>query len=588
MSYVIAFEDDGSAKDVTRRYAQWYNAKTRKQRVESTKRGEQWWGHTMAVFQKPFMEVRDEIEDADFIKRAESEAMPRNVQDFRGHPVYVLERHLRMNEVIHPRHEVGKVSAGVSKNAKLESVFRRRNVHLCRTADTWYRRGRDVIQGEQPLKRVTPKRKREHHAENSDIDESGDEEGMALYAEYQTTPYEPPPVVDGQIPRNGFGNLDVYVPSMIPAGGVHIRHPLAAKAARILDIDFAEAVTGFEFKGRQGTAVIDGVVVGIDMCNAMVHVIEGLESEATTEAQETRSAILLGMWKRWLTALRIRDRVQREYGDRERDEEDAAADEDEDEDVTYAEDEDDDGGEYGGGFMPEAMEEDDPAAEAKEPMVNQPSFPNLKPMAQLLPAQVVHQEIIVVRSPNKLPQKPSSLKQSTRTAKIPLADDTKQNGDLLHDDEVGGGGGGFLPDDEAPINGTSLPDNEGGGFLPEVPDEEGGGFIPDEEESLSSPTQVDLQQMNTARDTNTTTAPTIKVTDGDGAVGLMSDLTAGREAMTTSDADLLPPTAKASDGLLDMNIGNASPRSETSLLSHDPDEEDAEPEWLLNSLGEMD
>jgi xeroderma pigmentosum group C-complementing protein len=37
MSYVIAFEEDASARDVTRRYASQYNAKTRKLRVENTK-----------------------------------------------------------------------------------------------------------------------------------------------------------------------------------------------------------------------------------------------------------------------------------------------------------------------------------------------------------------------------------------------------------------------------------------------------------------------------------------------------------------------------------------------------------------------
>ena len=47
MSYVIAFEDDGTAKDVTRRYVKAFNAKTRKLRVEATDGGERWWSKTM-------------------------------------------------------------------------------------------------------------------------------------------------------------------------------------------------------------------------------------------------------------------------------------------------------------------------------------------------------------------------------------------------------------------------------------------------------------------------------------------------------------------------------------------------------------
>lgn len=43
MTYVLAFEDDGAARDVTRRYAKALNAKTRKMRIESTPGGEAWW-----------------------------------------------------------------------------------------------------------------------------------------------------------------------------------------------------------------------------------------------------------------------------------------------------------------------------------------------------------------------------------------------------------------------------------------------------------------------------------------------------------------------------------------------------------------
>ena len=74
--------------------------------------------------------------------------MPRNVQDFKNHPRYALERHLRKNQVIHPRTEIGKVAAGKSSSAdgskKLEPIYRRRDVHTVRSADGWYRLGRDI------------------------------------------------------------------------------------------------------------------------------------------------------------------------------------------------------------------------------------------------------------------------------------------------------------------------------------------------------------------------------------------------------------------------------------------------------------
>lgn len=129
----------------------------------------------MTFFEKPLPEVRDELEDAEFLRRAETEGMPKNVADFKGHPVYVLERHLRRNEVLWPRREVGKVTVGVGERKKLEGVFRRRDVHFCRTGEGWYRRGRDVRVGMEPLKYAPPRTRLEREeAEGEGVDEGVD------------------------------------------------------------------------------------------------------------------------------------------------------------------------------------------------------------------------------------------------------------------------------------------------------------------------------------------------------------------------------------------------------------------------------
>lgn len=86
---------------------------------------------------------RDAIEDAELAKREASEPMPRNVQDFKDHPTYALERHLRRNQVIHPKREVGKLSVGkIAEN--VEAIYRRSDVHIVKSANKWYREGRDI------------------------------------------------------------------------------------------------------------------------------------------------------------------------------------------------------------------------------------------------------------------------------------------------------------------------------------------------------------------------------------------------------------------------------------------------------------
>ena len=58
MSYVLAFDESGAAKDVTGRYAKAYHAKTRKSRVETTPGGEEWWGKVLGYYSNPFDLVR--------------------------------------------------------------------------------------------------------------------------------------------------------------------------------------------------------------------------------------------------------------------------------------------------------------------------------------------------------------------------------------------------------------------------------------------------------------------------------------------------------------------------------------------------
>lgn len=569
MLYVIAFEDDGSAKDVTRRYSQWYNAKTRKCRVESTKGGDEWWQKTMSLFTKVFPELSDELEEADLLRRSEAEGMPKNVQDFKGHPIYVLERHLRMNEVIHPKREVGKTSIGVGSVAatqKLESVFRRQDVHLCRTSDAWYRRGRDIRQGETPLKRVSRKSRPRPDVEEQD---DGEDDDAALYAEFQTEVYQPPLVVNGRIPRNAFGNLDVYVPSMIPPGAIHVQHPLALKAAKVLGVDYAEAVTGFEFKGRQGTAIVNGVVVARDVRYGLDAVIFALQSDAISDAQGERSRLLLSLWKRWMTALRIRERVQREYG--------GGSDEDLDEDATYeASDEDD-----GGGFVPET-------APASGPHPQGGAITGKDALSKLLlkglPSMPVYREITVVESPHKVPVltvRASPVPRSSGQVQTRIGEDVMQGGGgfVVEDGEEAGG---FLLGTKAPAESSQDIDNGGGFMVEEDPPK-----VTSADASQSRPREQfeeAIAHLKRGRSRTPQYAP-------DEAFLVPSKLQNGRAKppIETGSVALAATSSSRSDKPNPAGSQGSDPEVTSpggSMLSHDPEEDDAEPDWLLDSLGD--
>jgi xeroderma pigmentosum group C-complementing protein len=342
MAYVLAFSADASARDVTRRYAKAYTSKTRKSRIDSlptptTTTGtspshNRWYHrHLLQRYTRPAPTDLDQIELTDLAAAEAREPMPRNVADFKDHPVYALERHLRRSEVLIPGAQAsGTVSAGA--RAPLERIYRRRDVRGVRSAEAWYRAGRVVRVGEGPVKSLVRRRTggrggrgrggRGLDEDYGDGEGEGDDDpdrvglfgdaapGLTpVYMMEQTEEYVAPPVVQGRVPKNKFGNLDLYVPSMVPRGGVHVRHERAAQAAFILGVDYAPALTGFEFRGRHGTAVLNGAVVPAEAGDAVWAVIEGLADMQAEEEQERRTRRALWAWGLLLMGLRIWERI---------------------------------------------------------------------------------------------------------------------------------------------------------------------------------------------------------------------------------------------------------------------------------------
>ncbi|KAK5320331.1 hypothetical protein LTR70_004694 [Exophiala xenobiotica] len=594
MSYVIAFEEDGTAKDVTRRYASMYNGKTRKTRVESTKGGQKWYERVTHVFGKMVPETKDAIENAELARRVQMEGMPKNVQDFKDHPVYVLERHLRNNEVIYPQRESGKFTVGSGKNQKVESVYRREDVHACRSADGWYRRGRDVKVGEQPLKRVVPRKKRSASVQFEEEDDEAEREGVTLYAEFQTDVYVPPPVVSGRVPRNGYGNLDVYVQSMIPAGGVHIRHPLAAQATKVLGIDAAEAVTGFKFKGRQGTAIVDGVVIDARFTAAVLTTTASLEDELEGKVNAQRTDVMLNVWKKMHAVLRVRQKVHEEYGQTTRgngvtdNDDESEADPSYDGDPTYEDDAD------AGGFVADVVGEATKASKAEEAA----NLNLLKERAPIvLPPLIVRQQAVVVRSSHKL---------------VEHATDDDNPDDLFGPDSEGAGGtmadgaaaveegGGFMIEDEPYDN------ERGGGFVPEDDDTGGGGFLPEDADQAGGfvPEEATGGGFVQGPDGPKSTAEALE--DSSRPHRLENGSQSPTQGRRTSASNVfeeaggfvvqeqqtnryLTPPTQASNDTYPMNKDKQKEAeehsiSENSILSEDPEDIDADPQWIEDAF----
>ena len=50
---------------------------------------------------------------------------------------------------------------------------------------------------------------------------------LEVFGRWQTEIYVPPPAVEGKVPRNEYGNVELFKPWMLPKGTVHI--PIVGK-----------------------------------------------------------------------------------------------------------------------------------------------------------------------------------------------------------------------------------------------------------------------------------------------------------------------------------------------------------------------
>lgn len=137
---------------------------------------------------------------------------------------------------------------------------------------------------------------------------------QGLYSIEQTDWIIPPPIEGGIIPKNAYGNMDVYVPSMVPRGAAHIPMRGTVRLCKKLGIDYAEAVTGFEFGARMAIPVISGVVIAEEHYENLMALWERDEAERVRKEDEKCTKAVLGLWRKMLMGLRVLKRMRDEYG----------------------------------------------------------------------------------------------------------------------------------------------------------------------------------------------------------------------------------------------------------------------------------
>ncbi|KAL6886217.1 Rad4 domain-containing protein [Trichoderma longibrachiatum] len=343
IAYVVGYSGDGTAKDVTVRYLKRqvlpgrtkgvrmppvkmpvYNRHGKVKRYELS----DWFKTAMSGYRRggkhhPLTEV-DQQEDLTDLKPAKAEKKEvregeETLQYYKQSKHYALERHLKREEALRPGAKPVKVFKNKGKGGKVdeEDVYLRSDVVLVKSAETWHKQGRAPLAGEQPLKRVpyraaTLNRKREILETEA---MTGQKVLQGLYSFDQTDWIIPPPIKDGVIPKNEYGNIDLFAEHMCPEGAVHVPFRGVGKVCKRLGIDYAEAVVDFEFGHRMAVPVIQGVVIAKEHHDRVMAELEKDEAERVRKEDEKRRKAALGMWRKFLMGMRIVERIRQEYGE---------------------------------------------------------------------------------------------------------------------------------------------------------------------------------------------------------------------------------------------------------------------------------
>ncbi|KAF2295439.1 hypothetical protein GH714_032933 [Hevea brasiliensis] len=293
LRYVVAFAGHG-AKDVTRRYCmKWY--KIAPQRINSV-----WWDAVLAplrelesgateegpeVAEKKKIDIessernssvatRNSLEDVELETRALTEPLPTNQQAYKSHQLYAIERWLAKCQILHPR-EIAYFLKVLKQSGKLKKV---------------------------------------KLSEDDDYDDADSRGTIELYGKWQLEPLQLPHAVNGIVPKNERGQVEVWSEKCLPPGTVHLRLPRVFRVAKRLEVDYAPAMVGFEFKSGRSVPVFEGIVVCAEFKDAILEAYAEEEERRETEEKKIHEAQAISRWYQLLSSIVTRQRLKNCYG----------------------------------------------------------------------------------------------------------------------------------------------------------------------------------------------------------------------------------------------------------------------------------
>ncbi|XP_314239.6 DNA repair protein complementing XP-C cells homolog [Anopheles gambiae] len=295
IAYVFGWDNEGHLKDVTARYVKNWNTACRMLRVEQA-----WLENVLRPFVGEKSEM-DRLEEKELNKLDADKPLPKTISELKNHPLYALRRHLLKFEALYPAEPP---TLGFIRG---EAIYPRECVYTLQTREKWYKQGR-VVRPFETAYKVVKCWKYDRPNNNWLKDQPCD-----IFGLWQTDEFDPPTAENGVVPRNEYGNVELFTEKMLPKGTVHLKLPGLNKVCKRLQIDCAPALTGFDMAKMRVVPVYDGFVVCKEFAEQAVEEwYKEMEKEDQRE-QEKLEKRVYGNWKRLIKGLLVRRKLQNKY-----------------------------------------------------------------------------------------------------------------------------------------------------------------------------------------------------------------------------------------------------------------------------------
>jgi xeroderma pigmentosum group C-complementing protein len=267
-------------KDLTSRYvSKWHKLLLSRRQLGL----EAWWNQIKTFFQfHPLIssEKWRQINktETELLCELEKKDIPENYKEFSCSKYYILPSQLKKYQGIHPD------ARPLDIKSKDEVIYDKSAICALHSKSRWQREMRKVKKGEQSVKKV--------------ISILGNNDTLVdLYGFWQTEPYDTSIQQDGSLPRNDYGNFELFN-GIIPEGTVHIELPGLPKICKKLGLEFVETVVGFE-KSKTGHSHIikGGILAHKRDHDAIVEAFEKYKDEIMKKEAEKAKKEVLKLWK---------------------------------------------------------------------------------------------------------------------------------------------------------------------------------------------------------------------------------------------------------------------------------------------------